>query len=99
MIPKRIFLLEVIGSGGSFLGCARFFARLLFYRTSMYTKIVVIVNDDFSVDKSRKPKPTKELRQFEVLGQSLYRAGTVVGQKSGCGEKRYFFTSHPVDIQ
>ena len=99
MIPKRIFLLEVIGSGGSFLGCTRFFARLLFYRTSMYTKIVVIVNDDFSVDKSRKPKPSKELWHFEVLGQSLYRAGTVVGQKSGCGEKRYFFTSHPVDIQ
>lgn len=65
----------------------------------MYTKIVVVVNGDFSVDKSGKPIRVMAVRESKVLGQSLYRAGTVVGQKKACGQKGRFCTSRPVDIQ
>jgi hypothetical protein len=65
----------------------------------MYTNLVVIVNGLFFVDKSFCSFVYSGLRREKVAGQGLYVSGMAVGQKSGCGQRAWFCTSHPVDIQ
>lgn len=72
---------------------------LLFYITCMYTNLVVIVNEPKIVDKSFTCFVNSGLRREKVAGQGLYRHGMVVGQKCACGQRPWFCTSRPVDIQ
>jgi hypothetical protein len=65
----------------------------------MYTNLVVIVNEAMFVDKSEFINKIIGLAGKKLVGQGLYPAGMIVGQKCGCGESRGFSTSHPVDIQ
>jgi hypothetical protein len=86
---KEIFL-------GTYPRCSRLFTVL--YK-DMYTNLVVIVNERKIVDKCLKLFVNSCLRVEKSAGQGLYHQGTVVGQKSGCGQRSWFCTSHPVDIQ
>ena len=65
----------------------------------IYINLVVIVNERKTVDKYLKLFVNSCLRHEKGAGQGLYRSGTVVGQKNGCGQSSWFCTSHPVDIQ
>jgi hypothetical protein len=67
---------------GTFARCS---LGLLFYIKSMYTNLVVIVNEEKIVDKSLTWFVYRGLRREKVAGQGLYRSGMTVGQKSDCG--------------
>jgi hypothetical protein len=58
---------------------ARCFPGLLFYITCMYTKLVVIVNERNSVDKSVYLIAFKDLGAGELAVQVLYQTWMAVG--------------------
>ena len=86
---KEIFL-------GTYARSSRLFTVLF---KSMYTNLVVIVNAAVFVDKCLFSFVNSSLSRQKVAGQSLYRDGMAVGQKCGCGQRPWFCTSRPVDIQ
>jgi hypothetical protein len=77
----------------------RFSAWFTVLYKGMYTNLVVIVNKTKFVDKSFTCFVNSGLRREKVAGQGLYSYGMAVGQKSACGQRPWFCTSHPVDIQ
>jgi hypothetical protein len=79
--------------------CPRFSRLFTVLYKGMYTKLVVIVNRLIFVDKSLCFIVYSGLRRQKVAGQALYASGMAVGQKSGCGQRAWFCTSRPVDIQ
>jgi hypothetical protein len=81
---------------GTYARCSRWFTVL--YK-GMYTKLVVIVNERITVDKSGFIHKINSLHGFEGAGKVLYLRRTVVGQFSACAQEDRFCTSHPVDIQ
>jgi hypothetical protein len=76
--------------------CSRLFTVLF---KSMYTNLVVIVNEENFVDNCLISFDNSDLGREKAAGQSLYRDGMAVGQKSGCAQRSWFCTSRPVDIQ
>jgi hypothetical protein len=61
--------------------CPRF---QMFTVMNVYIKLVVIVNDAFSVDKQRLLHKISSLRAAGRAGQGLYRACTDGGEKTCC---------------
>ena len=64
----------------------------------MYTKLVVIVNGQVSVDKNGLLHSIKRLRNRLPAEQTLRSACTKLGQKMPESSKQLFCTSDPVDI-
>jgi hypothetical protein len=67
--------------------------------TDVYTKMVVIVNANRTVDKQDFFHNIKRLRAIKLDGKTLYPDCTEVGQKMSCLQEAAFCTSHPVDTQ
>jgi hypothetical protein len=56
----------------------------MFTVINVYIKLVVIVNDEFTVDKMGLLHRISGLRAAERAGQGLYPACTDVGEKTSC---------------
>lgn len=64
----------------------------------MYTKLVVVVNAAFTVDKPGFLHNVNGLRAFRWAGQALYRACTEGVQILGSLQRPWFCTFAPVDM-
>lgn len=82
---------------GDRLSC--FSLLFVVYLIKVYIKLVVIVNDQFTVDKKSFLHKISGLRQRELAGQGLYPACTDVEEKTAGLQKSRFCTSDPVHIQ